>query len=200
MREETEIQRRKADWQRRSPPRGGFNDERLDRFFKELNTPHSMTKDMVSDLAIGGLTFLGGAISGIIGVFHSEFRSRRERQRELKDWYGTIVQLAERVERLGSDDFDGSRDYLAHGLSGLTARLEECVSEAPREADSDVIEAAEALAVECDNSRQYIQGERVRNAAHEDNQATSNPTDSAVQKAEGVREEAKQSKKQVGWL
>lgn len=155
---------------------------------------------MVSDQAIGGLTVLGGAISGIIGVFHSEIRSRRERQRGLKDWYGNVAHLAERVERLGSDDFDGSGDYLADGLSGVMGSLVESVNDAPRKVDSEVIEAAEALAVECENARQFLRGERMRNPLHEDYQEETGPLNSAVQEAEIAEERAKQSERKVGWL
>lgn len=58
----------------------------------EVFQPHTrITDDMVSDLLIGGLTVLGGAISGIIGVLYSEFQSRRERQKNLKEWYSTMT-------------------------------------------------------------------------------------------------------------
>jgi len=154
---------------------------------------------MVSDLLIGGLTVLGGAISGIIGVLYSEFQSRRERQKNLKEWYSTTIQLAERVERLASDDFDGSGEYVADGFSGVLGRLTSHLMDAPRGADRDVVLAGEELAAECDNVRQFLRGERIRNSANENVDST-NPLESVTEKAERVQEVAEWSSEDVNWL
>lgn len=154
---------------------------------------------MVSDLAIGALTVLGGAISGIIGVAYSEYQSRRERQKELKEWYNTTIQLAERVERLGSDEFGASGEYIGDGLSGVIGRLTGHLMDAPTGANRDIVEIGEKLASECENARQLLRGERIRNARSNDSEFGS-PIDSAIGEARNVRREATNAKKEVGWL
>ena len=154
---------------------------------------------MVSDLLIGALTVLGGAISGIIGVLYSEFQSRRERQKELKGWYSTTILLAERVERLASEDFDRSGEYIADGFSGVLGRLTSHLMDAPKGADRDVVSQGEELAAECESARQFLRGERVRNAAS-DNIDSANPLDSVNEKAESVQRAAENASKEVGWL
>lgn len=154
---------------------------------------------MVSDLLIGGLTVLGGAISGIIGVLYSEFQSRRDRQKNLKEWYSTMIQLAERVERLASDDLDGSREYVADGFSGVLGRLTSHLMDAPKGADRDVVLAGEELAAECENVRKFLRGKRIRNSASENVDST-NPLESVTEKAESAKEVARRSSKEVDWL
>jgi len=154
---------------------------------------------MVSDLLIGALTVLGGAISGIIGVLYSEFQSRRERQKNLKEWYNTTSQLAERVERLASEDLDASGEYIADGISGVLGRLTSHLMDAPKGADREVVSAAEELAAECERARQFIRGDRVRNAANENVDST-NPLDSVSKKAESVQGVAESASTEVSWL
>lgn len=154
---------------------------------------------MVSDLLIGGLTVLGGAISGIIGVLYSEFQSRRERQKNLKEWYNTTSLLAERVERLASEDLDASGEYIADGFSGVLDRLTSHLMDAPKGADRGVVNTGEELAAECERARQFIRGDRMRNAANENVDST-NPLESVSEKAESVQEVAESASKEVNWL
>lgn len=154
---------------------------------------------MVSDLLIGVLTVLGGAISGIIGVLYSEFQSRREDQKNLKEWYSTTILLAERVERLASEDFDGSGEYVADGFSGVLGKLTSHLMDAPRDADREVVGTGEQLAAECENVRQFIRGERMLNAANE-NVDSANPLETVSEKAENVQRVAESASEEVSWL
>lgn len=158
---------------------------------------------MVSDLAIGALTVLGGAISGVIGVVYSEYQSRRERQRELKEWYNTTIQLGKRVERLGSDNFEGSAEYVADALSGVIGRLTSQLMDAPRGADMEVVEAGEAFASDCEKARKFLRAERMINArseyAHE-NPDRASPLEAAIESAENMRIRAENAREEVSWL
>jgi hypothetical protein len=71
--------------------------------------------------------------------------------------------------------------------------------DAPRGADRDVVLAGEELAAECDNVRQFLRGEKIRNSANENVDST-NPLESVTEKAERVQEAAGRSSEEVNWL
>lgn len=158
---------------------------------------------MVSDLMLGVLTVLGGAISGIIGILHSELRTMRAQQKELKEWYDTTIQLANRVERLGSDSFGGSGEYMGDALSGVIGRLTGHLMDAPGRVETDVVDAGEEFASDCEKARSFLRGERIRNSLsphNEDSPDEQTPIESAIESAERVRIKSQTAKEDVGWL
>ncbi|QCS43020.1 hypothetical protein [Natrinema versiforme] len=153
---------------------------------------------MVNDLAVGILTVLGGAISGFIGISYSEYQSRRKQRKELKEWYNTTILLAKRVERIHSEDFNGSGDYIGDALSGVIGRLTEHLMDSPSDVDTEILNRCEELAAECENARAFLRADRIRNTRASSEQGP--PTRNAVEKARDVRVMAEDAKTDVGWL
>jgi hypothetical protein len=144
---------------------------------------------------VGALTVLGGAISGVIGIAYSEYRNRRERHRELKEWYDNRIQAAGRVERLTSDDFDGSTQYMGDALSGVLGRLTGHVMDAPSRADPEVVASAEEFAAKCQDVRKYVRSDSPLDA----DEAKAQVEPAAI-KAKAVRKKAESSRREVGWI
>lgn len=147
---------------------------------------------MVIDWATMVATVSGAFISGIIGILYSEYRTRRERNEHLKEWYNQLINLANRTHRVASDEFDAEPSYIRNSIAGNLGKLSSHILNAPENVDEGVILEAEKLAEEC---------QRI--------QSVNDPTDSMItfigqdrflEQAKIVAEECKSAKNDVGWL
>lgn len=147
---------------------------------------------MEVDWATTIATITGAVISGLIGVLYSEYRTRRKQNEQLKSWYTQLNNLANRTERVASEDFDADPSYVRNSIAGNLGKLSSHILNAPDEVSEEVLLEAEKLAEEC----QRIQS--INNPS--DSMITFIGRDRFLDQARTIAEISSSAKEDVGWL
>jgi heterodisulfide reductase subunit A-like polyferredoxin len=97
-------------------------------------------------------TILGGFLSGVLGgAVAVEYRTRREKMDQTKDWYDKTIRLAGRIEQAQSQSYTVEEaQYAESTCAGVLKTLAKHLSDAPNAIDEDIVSEAEELVAKCE--------------------------------------------------